>query len=72
MERLYNGSVSVIFVMTGFLFHPDYVVETLLSYLRQNGVKKAKALQYFLDDQYRENPKDYSPTEIVYQIILDP
>lgn len=45
--------------------------ETLLEYLRRCGIKKAKYLQYLLDEEYRPNPKDYQPTEILYQLIVD-
>lgn len=48
--------------------HPT---ETLLEYLRRCGVQSPKYLQYLLDEQYRPNPKDYSPTEIVYQLIVE-
>lgn len=32
---------------------------------------RAKYLQYLLDEEYRENPKDYQPTEVLYQLILE-
>ena len=62
---------NVQFTGENSLFHPDYVVETLLSYLRRCGVKSCNSLQYFLDTEYRPNPKDYSPSEILYQIVLE-
>ena len=55
----------------GFLYHPELIANTLESYLRQSKVKGVKYLQYFLDTEYRENPKDYAPTEILYQFILE-
>lgn len=45
--------------------------ETLLEYLRRCGVVKAKYLQYLLDEEYRPNPKDFLPTEILYQLIVE-
>ncbi len=62
---------NIQFTGEGFLFHPDYVDCTLLAYLRRCGVGGAKALQYLLDTEYRPNPKDYNPTEILYQISLE-
>jgi hypothetical protein len=53
------------------LFHPDYVGETLLAYLRRSGVPKARYLQYLLDTEYREDPRDYNPTEVLYQITVE-
>jgi hypothetical protein len=36
---------NIQFTGEGFLFHPDYVAETLLAYLGRCGVKEAKSLQ---------------------------
>jgi hypothetical protein len=36
---------NIQFTGEGFLFHPDYVAETLLAYLERCGVKEAKSLQ---------------------------
>lgn len=36
---------NIQFTGEGFLFHPDYVAETLLAYLTRCGVKEAKSLQ---------------------------
>lgn len=44
--------------------------ETLLEYLRRCGLQ-AKYLQYLLDENYRENPKDFTPTEVLYQLIVE-
>jgi hypothetical protein len=61
---------NIQFTGEGFLFHVDYIGETLLGWLRDCGVK-SKYLQYLLDTEYRENPRDYLPSEILYQIIIE-
>ena len=47
---------------------PDYVAAALTAYLEECGV----SAEYFVDKQYRPNPDDYQPTQVLAQLNLRP
>jgi hypothetical protein len=50
---------------------PDYVAAALTAYLEECGVS-AEYSSYFVDKQYRPNPDDYQPTQVLAQLNLCP
>jgi len=51
-------------------FIPDYIASTLSAIFESYGIRSVQYETYFVDPEYRPNPKDYFPNEQLLQFTL--